>query len=230
MVTGIGVMSPNGIGRERFFKALSQGQSGVSWVQAFDASKCRVKICGEIPDFDPSEYLPDQLARKADRFAQLGLVAAQLALEDAGLSTDKEQLRSAAVVMGSGQGGLLFHEQTILRYLNSNGTRKVSASAVPRITSNAVTAHIAIRHGITGMNQVISTACSSGAQAIGQAARAIKSGLSKIILTGGVEAPISPVMLEMYNSMMVLAGPVDSNPARASRPFDRERKGFVLSE
>jgi len=230
-VTGLGAVAPNGVGKDMFAEALSEGRSGVSWVTAFDPSGVRVKIAGEVRRLDPLDYIPDQLLRKIDRFAQLGLVAAQLAVEDAKLSNPPNgYLTHAGLIVGSGQGGLLFHEQTILDFIRSNGKKKASAGAVQRITPNAVTAHIAIRYGIKGINQVISTACSSGGQAIGQAYRMIQMGLCERVVTGGVEAPISPVMLEMYHSMMVLAGPVNSDPTRASRPFDATREGFVLSE
>lgn len=231
VVTGLGAVAPNGVGKDMFAEALSEGRSGVSWVTAFDPSGVRVKIAGEVQGLDPLDYIPDQLLRKIDRFAQLGLVAAQLAVEDAKLSNPPNgYLTHAGLIVGSGQGGLLFHEQTILDFVRSNGKKRASAGAVQRITANAVTAHIAIRYGIKGINQVISTACSSGGQAIGQAYRMIQMGLCERVVTGGVEAPISPVMLEMYHSMMVLAGPVNSDPTRASRPFDATREGFVLSE
>ncbi len=118
----------------------------------------------------------------------------------------------------------------ILKFLETNGAGKLAASSVPRITSNAISAYIALHYNILGCNQVISTACSSGAQAIGQAFRNIQTGFCDIAITGGVEAPISPVMIEMYNSMMVLADTPEGDPTKASRPFDLTRSGFVLSE
>ena len=228
VITGLGVLAPNGIGKEKFAEAMFSGKSGISFITLFDKNKSKVKIAGEVASFDPSDYIPLSVIRKTDRFVHLGLAATKLALEDSKLDLNDRRLKSAAVIVGSGQGGLTFHEQTIIEYLESG--KKALASAVPKITSNAVSAYIAIEYGITGMNQVISTACSSSSQAIGQAFRNIQQGLCDVALTGGVEAPISPVMMEMYNSMLVLGDSPNGDPTKASRPFDLTRNGFVLSE
>jgi len=230
VVTGLGVVAPTGIGKDAFAKAMFSGESGIRKITSFDASEIGVSAAGEVNNFDPVDFMPVHIVRKSDRFVHLGLAATKLAVEDARLDLESKYFQSAAVVLGSGQGGLMFHEQTILQFLQATGTKKVPASAVPRITSNAVSAYLAIHYHLKGPNQVISTACSSGTQAIGLAYLAIKRGFSDIAITGGVEAPISPVMLAMYNSMMVLGSPLNGNPASASRPFDATRNGFVLSE
>jgi 3-oxoacyl-[acyl-carrier-protein] synthase II len=229
-VTGIGVVAPNGIGRKVFGEALFSGKSGIRLIDSYDTSKSNFKIAGEIQGFDAADYLPIHVVRKTDRFVHLGLTAAKEAIEDAGINLDADRLQKACVIIGSGQGGLIFHEQMILKYVENQGRGKLAASAVPRITSNAISAYIALHYGIKGTNQVIATACSSGAQAIGEAFRKIQLGQYDVAVTGGVEAPISPVMLEMYGAMMVLAEARDGDPAKASCPFDMTRNGFVISE
>lgn len=230
VVTGLGVVAPNGVGKEEFGKAIFSGKSGIDFITAFDTAKSKVKIAGEVRNFDPLQFMPIHVYRKTDRFVHLGLAATKLAIEDANLQNDPDRLAKAFIVIGSGQGGLMFHEQSILQYLESNGTKKLAASGVPRITSNAVSAYIALSYNIRGVNQVISTACSSGAQAVGRAFWDIRHGLCDIAIAGGVEAPISPVVMELYDSMMVLGSAPDGDPAKASRPFDMTRNGFVISE
>ena len=227
VITGIGIVAPNGVGKKQFSTAIFNGLSGIALISLFNPNGSKINIAGEIKNFDPISYMPPEIFRKVDRFVHLGLAATHEALADSGVHESKDLL-NASVIIGSGQGGLSFHEQIILDYVSNK--RKPLASSVPRITSNAVSAHIAIRYGIKGLNHVISTACSSGTQAIGQAFRNIAYGLSDLIITGGVEAPISPVMIEMYNSMLVLSNSVNGKPELASRPFDLTRNGFVLSE
>lgn len=225
VITGLGVVAPNGIGKD-FENAMFGGRSGISKITAFDDPKCPVKIAGEIKNFEPLDYVPTATFRKTDRFVHLGLAAAKLAIEDSRIEANK--LENAAVIIGSGQGGLSFHEQTIIRYLE-NGTKRASANIIPKIASNAVSAHIAMEYKIYGMNYVVSTACSSGSQAVGQAFRNIQCGFCDVAITGGVEATISPVMLAMYDVMTALSRQYDE-PEKASRPFDFKRDGFVLSE
>ncbi len=230
VITGIGVVAPNGIGSKAFAEAIFSGKSGVRFINSYDTSKSNFKIAGEVQEFDAADFLPIQVIRKTDRFVHLGLTAAKEAVEDSKLELRDAKFKNASVIVGSGQGGLIFHEQMILKFLENNGNGKLAASAVPRITSNAISAYIALQYGINGINQVISTACSSGSQAIGEAFRKIQIGQCDIAITGGVEAPISPVMLEMYGAMMVLAEAPDGDPTKASCPFDLTRNGFVVSE
>lgn len=230
VITGLGVVAPNGIGKEPFANAIFSGVSGLNRISSFDTSEIGAHVGGEVREFDPVEFMPVHVVRKSDRFVHLGMAAVKLALDDARLQSGSEYLKNAAVIIGSGQGGLIFHEQTILNFLKTIGQKRTASSAVPRITSNAISAHVAIQFQMKGANQVISTACSSGSQAIGMAYLAVKRGFSKLAVTGGVEAPISPVMLAMYNSMMVLGTPINGDLTTASRPFDLTRNGFVLSE
>jgi len=145
-VTGLGVVAPIGIGKDDFAKAMFAGESGIRAISSFDTSDLGVSVAGEVLNFDPVDFIPVHVIRKSDRFVHLGLTATRLGIEDARLDLESKYFQSASVVLGSGQGGLMFHEQTILRFLQSTGVKKTAASAVPRITSNAVSAYIAIQY------------------------------------------------------------------------------------
>lgn len=229
VITGLGVLSPNGNGMKAFADAIFSGKSGIARITRFDVEKYTVKIAGEVKNFEPLDYMPIAVMRKTDRFAQLGLAAAKMALECAGINPDDQRLSGAAVIIGSGLGGNNFHEETIIEVVENDDPKKAAASSVPRITPNAVSAYIALQYRIKGQNLVISTACSSGAQAIGEAFNKIRSGVVDFAVAGGVEAPISRVTVACYQSMMVLSNSNDE-PEKASRPFDLTRNGFVLGE
>ncbi len=230
VVTGMGVLAPNGIGVQDFADAIFSGKSGIGSITRFDPSTLEVKIAAEVKDFDAADYMPIAVVRKTDRFAQFGVAAAKMALDDARLSDENTDLGKAAVIIGSGLGGLNFHDEMMFTMLETANPKKLAASAVPRITPNAVSAYIALQYKIKGPNQVISTACSSSAQAIGEAFRKIKNSEIDIAITGGVEATISFINIALYQAMMVLGTPLDGNPQTASRPFDKTRNGFVMGE
>ncbi len=230
VVTGMGVLAPNGIGLDAFSSAIFSGKSGLGPITRFEATNFKTKVVGEIKDFDAINYMPISVARKTDRFAQLGLAAAKMAIEDARLNDQNQILGPANVIIGSGLGGSNFHEETMLAFIESRNPKSVAASAVPRITPNAVSAYIALQYGIKGLNLVISTACSSSANAIGIAFKQIRNSEADLVLTGGVEATITPVNIAMYESMMVLGSSVTGRTEDASRPFDATRNGFVMSE
>lgn len=229
VVTGLGVLAANGNGVEAFTNAILNGVSGVGPITRFDPKMLNVKIAAEVKGFDPSEYMSIATVRKTDRFAQFGVATAKMALKDSGLLGNPE-LVEAGVIVGSGLGGASFHEEMLFAIVETSNPKKVAASSVPRITPNAVSAYIALENNIKGVNQVISTACSSGAQAIGEAFEKIRIGKSKIILTGGVEATITLLNMVMYQAMMVLGSPLTDNLIDASRPFDKTRNGFVMGE
>jgi 3-oxoacyl-[acyl-carrier-protein] synthase II len=224
----MGVLAPNGNSLDDFWNSNVEGISGITELTRLDTSEFDVKIGGEIKKFDPLDYIDVINARKMDRFAQLGVAAAKLALDDAKLIKNIKDDKRCGVVIGSAVGGISFHEEQIIAYLN-RGPAKVTPSSVPRITTNAVSAYIAIINGIRGINLSISTACSSGANAIGQALFLIRSGLLDVCVCGGVEAPLTPFTLAAYQSMKVLSNN-NARPADASRPFDKKRDGFVLAE
>lgn len=228
VITGLGVVSPNGIGKDAFWEANLQGRSGVSFISSFDVSAFQTKIAAEVKGFDPSRYMPPETARKVDRFVQFGLASARLALEDSGLDLDRTDRERAGVIIGSGLGGILFHEEQILAAIDK-GAHRVNPICVPRITPNAVAAHIAIQHGLLGPNMVVSTACASGNHAIGEALDKIRCGRADVVLAGGAEASITPYTFGAFYSLRVLSRS-GRPPGEASRPFDHQRDGFVLGE
>lgn len=230
VVTGMGVLASNGNGCGEFLKAIFEGRSGIGLISLFDTSNFDVKIAAEVKNFNPIDYMPIAIARKTDRFAQFGVAVAKMALEDAAISSENPSLKSAAVIIGSGLGGQNFHEEMMFLMIESSNPRKIAASSVPRITPNAVSAYIALQNNIKGPNQVISTACSSSAVAIGEAFHKVRSGEVNLALAGGVEATISILNIAMYQALMVLGTSIDENPQTASRPFDESRNGFVMGE
>jgi len=228
VVTGLGVVAPNGIGTDEFWQSSIAGRSGIDRVTTFDASDLDSQIAGQVTGFDPLDYVPSKVARGTDRFAQLGLVAAQMALDDSGLDLEREDSSRIGTIVGSGLGGVLFHEEQMM-VAYERGKHRVNPLCVPRITPNAVSSQIAIRHGLLGPNMVISTACASGTHAIGEALRKIQGDETDIVFTGGAEAPLTPFTFAAFSRMRVLSSRNDA-PQKASRPFDRKRDGFVLAE
>ncbi|HJV03987.1 MAG TPA: beta-ketoacyl-ACP synthase II [Actinomycetota bacterium] len=225
VVTGIGPVTPVGIGREAFWDALVSGRSGIGEITLFDASEYPVKIAGEVQDFDPSEWMDRKAVRRTDRVVHLAVAAARLAWEDAG--SPQVDPQRAAVVVSTGVGGLRYMEDQI-RILASRGPDRVSAFTVPAMMPNAATGTIAMELGFTGPNACITTACAAGAHGVGEAYRYIKHGMSDLAIAGGTEAGVTPLSVAAFAQMQALSRNPD--PARASRPFDANRNGFVISE
>ncbi|MEW6669856.1 MAG: beta-ketoacyl-ACP synthase II [Thermodesulfobacteriota bacterium] len=228
VITGLGVVAPNGIGKEAFWRANLEARSGVAFVTSFDTAKFHTRIAAEVKDFEPSLFMPADVASRVDRFVHFGLASAGLALEDSGLALEKTDRERVGVIMGSGLGGMLFHEAQILATLDK-GAHRVNPACVPRITPNAVAAHMAIQYGLLGPNYVVSTACASGNHAIGEAYNKIQDGRADIILAGGAEAPLTPYTFGAFYSLRVMSRSTRP-PKEVSRPFDRERDGFVMGE
>ncbi len=229
VITGMGVLAPNGNTLEEFWNALLSGKSGIDYIKAFDTKDHDVKIAGEVKNFDPAKYLLPAIYRKLDRFAQLGVCAAKMALDDAKLRVDASNESRIGVVIGSGLGGILFHEEQIITVVREGGPSKVMASSVPRISPNSVSSYIGITFSIKGPNYTISTACSSGANAIGFALHMLRLGLIDVCIAGGVEAPITPVTVAAYQNLRCLSSK-NNSPQTASSPFDKNRDGFVIGE
>lgn len=228
VITGLGVVAPNGIGKEAFWKANLEGRSGVDCLTAFDVSRFNTRIAAEVKDFNPARYMPEVTASRVDRFVHFGLSSARLAIEDSRLQLDNVDRERAGVIIGSGLGGILFHEKQIVASMEK-GAHRANPQGVPRVTPNAVAAHIAIQYGLLGPNMVISTACASGNHAIGDALDKIQDGKANVILAGGAEAPITPYTFGAFYSLRVLSR-TSRPPGEASRPFDNERDGFVIGE
>ncbi len=228
VITGMGVVSPIGIGIETFEEALFEGKSGVARITLFDPSSYRSQIAGEVRNFNPRDYLPLKQIGRMDRFTQMGMVAAEEAIKQAGILPNEENPGEIGILVGSGVGGLytIGREQTVLL---KKGPGRVSPFLVPMLITDITSAQIAIKYGFSGPNFSISTACASGNHSIGEAFKIIQRGDAEVMVAGGAEAAITPLGLAGFCSMRALSTRNDE-PAKASRPFDKQRDGFVIGE
>lgn len=228
VVTGMGAVTPFGIGVDPFWEALIEGRSGVAPVTLFDTSEFDVRFAGECHQFIPTDHLERKSVKRLDRFAQLALVAVAEAMRDSGLDLDQTDRSRVATVFGSGIGGLNELEQQHGR-LTEKGPSKVSAFTIPKLMVNAASGNISIAHGLRGPSIAVSSACASAVNAMGEALKYIRRDEADVVVTGGSEAAVTPLALAAFSSMKALSTRNDE-PARASRPFDRDRDGFVLAE
>lgn len=228
VITGVGVIAPNGIGKDEFWKANIEGSSGVGKLTAFDGSGLSSQISAQVKDFSYLNYIAPEDSRKVDRFVHLGLAAVKTAITDGNVDLGKLDRERIGVIIGSGLGGALFHEEQIMLGYQK-GLHRLNPRSVPRISPNAVASHIAIHYGLLGPNIVISNACASGNYAIGVAFRQIQYGDMDMCFAGGAEAPITDFTFAAYDALKVLSSRNDA-PQEASRPFDKDRDGFVLGE
>ncbi len=228
VITGLGCVTALGDSADALFAALCAGKSGISDIESFDVSAFSVRFGGEIKNFDPTKHIEQRQAKRMDRFTQFAVVAACRAVDDSGLDFSKEDLFRSGVIVGTGIGGIKEIEQQHLRLLDK-GPGKLSPFCVPRLMANAAGGNIAIRYGLRGPNFCVSSACASGTHAIGEAFCNIIAGRSDVVITGGSEAALTPVGLASFCAAKSLSTRND-NPATASRPFDKDRDGFVLSE
>lgn len=228
VITGLGVIAPNGIGQEDFLHGNLNGVSAAALIESFDVSKHTVKFAAQVKNFDPAQYLPKQLLSRTDRFAQFGIAAAKMAIEDSGLNIKNEPMDRIGAVIGTGLGGILFHEEEMMAMLNR---RKMEAFpfTVPKVSPNSIASWLAIIFQIGGPNLSITTACSSGAHGIGQALDLMRLNRADVVISGGAEAPITPFTLGAFSSIGVMSQRND-DPTKASRPFDKDRDGFVMGE
>jgi len=228
VITGLGCVTALGESADELFTALCAGKSGISTIESFDVSEFPVKFGGEIKNFDVTKYIDQRESKRMDRFTQFAVAAAVQAVNDSGLDFSKEDAFRAGALIGTGIGGINEIEEQHIRLLNK-GPRKVSPFCVPKLMGNAASGNIAIRYGLKGPNICVVSACASGSHAIGEAFCNIIAGRSDIMVTGGTEAALTPVGLASFCAARSLSTRND-NPAAASRPFDRDRDGFVLSE
>jgi 3-oxoacyl-[acyl-carrier-protein] synthase II len=227
VVTGIGVVTPIGTGTDVFWEALLEGRSGAGPIASFDASGLPVRIACEVPDFESDDYISPRDAGRMDRFTQLAVAAASLAWDDADCSGAASPDRTG-VIIGSGIGGLSTIEREHDNY-RDHGPRRVSPFMVPKLMPNAAAGAVAMRFGLFGPNFAPTSACATGAHAVGEAYRYVKAGLADVMIAGGSEAAITPLAVSAFARMGALSRRNDE-PARASRPFDAERDGFVCAE
>ena len=228
VITGLGCVTALAETVNELFTALCEGKSGVSRIESFDTSAYPVRFGGEIKHFDVTRYMDQRESKRMDRFTQFALAAARQAVEDSGLNFSKEDISRAGVVVGTGIGGISEIEQQHIRLLKK-GPGKVSPFCVPRLMANAASGTIAISYGLRGPNYCVLSACASSNHAIGEAFSNIVYGRSDVMITGGAEAALTPVGLASFCAARSLSVRNDDPPA-ASRPFDRDRDGFVLSE
>ena len=223
VITGDGSISPLGFNSKSLWKNLINGQSGVDYIQQFDTENFSVKIAGEVKDFDPNDFFDSKDVKRLDRFTMFGLIAAKQAIEKSNYSSS-----DAGVIVGTGVGGMHTLEEEHSKYINK-GQRGVSPFYVPKMIPNIAGGQIAIKNNLTGLNFSMSTACSSATDAIGMAYRLISDGHISAMICGGAEGSITPLTLSGFANMKALSKNND-NPSEASKPFDKERDGFILSE
>jgi 3-oxoacyl-[acyl-carrier-protein] synthase II len=227
-VTGIGLVTPLGNDVQSNWSSLIAGRSGIRAISRFDASSFPVRIGGEVRGFDPLLYVEKKEVKKMDRFIQYAIAAAHEAVDDAGVRLSSGAAERTGVILGVGMGGI----ETIETYYKSfleTGLKRVTPFFIPRLIANMAPGQIAIRFGLRGVNYVTTSACASGGHAIGEAARLVRLGFQDRMLAGGAEAGVTPMTVGGFAVMRALSTRNDE-PERASRPFDRERDGFVVAE
>jgi len=228
VITGVGMITPLGSGTDKSWKGLIEGRSAIRKITHFDPEGYPCQIAAEVPDFEIDKYIDTKDQKKMDRFIHLGLAAATLAMEDSGLVITEANADRVGVITGSGVGGL----PAIERYekiLLEKGPKKVSPFFIPMTIINLTAGHISIRFGAKGPNSAIATACASGTHAIGDAYKMIQNGFADAMICGGTEAVITPLGIAGFTSMKALSTRNDE-PEKSSRPFDRDRDGFVMGE
>ena len=227
-ITGLGTINPLAASAHQFWEAVCAGRNGISCIERFDASAFRVRFGGEVKNFEPGAVLGVREARRMDRFAQFAMVAAIQAVADSGLDLAREDAERCGVCLGSSVGGLTEFEEQHDRY-RSDGPARMSPFMIPRFMPNAASGAVSIHFGLQGPNVTISTACASANQAIEHALRLLRLGQVDVMLAGGAEAALTPMALGGFCAARSLSTRND-DPAHASRPFDKDRDGFVLSE
>ena len=228
VITGMGAITPLGLNVADFWAGLKAGRSGVGLITRFDAADFPAKIAAEVKDFNPADFMDRKEARRMDRYTQFAVAAAMEAFENAGLTSDVLDPERSGVYFGSGIGGMeTFSEE--FGVLHTKGPKRISPFMIPMMISNMAAGTIAIRYNLQGPNMTTVTACSSANNAIGEAYHAIRSGRADLMVTGGSEASIVPIAVAGFANMQALSTRNDE-PARASRPFDLGRDGFVMGE
>jgi 3-oxoacyl-[acyl-carrier-protein] synthase II len=228
VVTGIGVLAPNGNSLSEYWDALISGKSGIGPIQSFDAENLSVRIAGELSDFNPEDHFDRKVIRRLDPFSLYALVTSHESISHSGLDQSDVNKERVSVIIGTGVGGIQTLENQHGVFSN-RGQRRVTPYFVPKMISNIAAGQIAIHHGFQGPNHTVVSACASGTDAIGTATRIIQYGDADVVVTGGVEASITGLCIAGFANMKALSTRND-DPTAASRPFDANRDGFVLGE
>ena len=228
VVTGLGVVSPVGSTVDSFWKAILAGESGIGPITYFDTTAFDTKFAGQVKDFNLEEFIPKKEARRMDPFCHYGIAAAKMAFTDSGLDMTKENAHRVGVVAASGVGGLQIMQNT-MDVLRTRGPQRFSPFVIPQLITNILPGYISINHGLKGPNFAVVTACASGTHCLGSALALIRSGDADIMVAGGAEGAICELGVGGFNAMRALSTRND-DPKTASRPFDKDRDGFVMGE
>jgi 3-oxoacyl-[acyl-carrier-protein] synthase II len=229
VVTGLGALTPLGKTVEEYWQGLADGVSGCDFIKQFDCSKFKTRFACEVKDFDPTTYLDRKEARKMDRYCQFALIASDEAVKDAGITKENVDADRVGVIFGSGIGGLITFQQEVTDFALGDGTPRFNPFFIPKMILDIAAGQISMRHNFRGPNFAVVSACASSTNAIIDAFDNIRLNKADIIITGGSEAVVSAAGLGGFNAMKALSERNDS-PATASRPFDKERDGFVMGE
>lgn len=228
VITGLGLITPLGIGVEASWGAFLEGKSGIGRITHFDASDLPVQIAGEVKGFDPSLYMEQKEIKKMDRFIHFALAASTMAIEDSGIKITGENAERVGVIIGSGIGGLPAIEHYHKVYLEK-GYRRITPFFIPMLIINLASGQVSIKFGAKGPNSAVATACATGSHAIGDAFKIIQRGDADVMIAGGTESVITPLAIGGFAVMKALSTR-NNEPERASRPFDVDRDGFVMGE
>ncbi|MDE3253062.1 MAG: beta-ketoacyl-ACP synthase II, partial [Bacteroidota bacterium] len=229
VVTGIGTLTPLGNNLEDYWNGLLNGVSGADFITSFDASKFKTRFACEVKGFDPTNFMDRKEARKLDRFAQLALVASDMAVNDAGISRENVDIDRVGVIFASGIGGLITFQDEVIEFAKGDGTPRFNPFFIPKMILDIAAGQISMRHGFRGPNYAVVSACASSTNGIIAAADTIRLGKADIILSGGSEAVISMAGVGGFNAMKAMSERND-DPKTASRPYDKDRDGFVMGE
>ena len=226
VITGVGIVSPIGIGKDVFWENCLAGKSGVKKIASFDVSEYNCQIAALVENFDPEKYMDKVTIRRSDRFAQFAIAAADMAMKDSGI--EKIVPKYTGVYIGTGLGGMVFAETQIVRVIEA-GNKAGNPASIPKIMPNSVTNQIAMKYNAQGPNITICTACSSSTHSIGQAFDAIQQNRAEVMIAGGAESPIMQYNFLGFDKLRVMSTR-NNDPEKASRPFDKDRDGFVMGE
>lgn len=233
VVTGLGAITPTGNTIEQFWKAVLEGKSGVRRLACFDPTHFTTKIAAEVKDFDPSAYLSPKEVRRMDRFVQFAVCSAKMAMADSGIALDKEDRNKIGVLIGSGIGGLHTVEAEHRQFIAlgpEKGPDRISPFLIPMLIVNMASGQVSITMGLKGPNSAVATACATSNHAIGDALRIIQRGEADVMVCGGSEAAITHMGFGGFCALKALSSAYNDNPEKASRPFDKNRDGFIMGE
>lgn len=228
VITGIGAITPIGIGKDNFWNSLLDGKSGIGPITKFNAENHDARIAAEVKDFDPHDFLDKKEAKRMDRFSQFAVAATKLALEDGSINLDELNRERIGAIIGSGIGGIETLENEVVKY-TEKGPNRVSPLFIPMMISNMAAGQVSMNFGLKGSSMTLTTACASATHAIGESFRMIKHGYMDMVVTGGTEASITPVAIAGFCSMKALSTN-NEEPSKACRPFDKDRSGFIMGE